>query len=133
MILTAAIPARRGLDRPPRLAAVGADLAVAGLVRAGPLAVAGRLGVNVGIVQQFAIGAVAFPVRARAVEEQQVDLEVEQVRDREEHLFLQRRQRIEQEVHPWVAGVVAQRRQPVDEHPVAHPRRPGQLRQRRRR
>ena len=49
---------------------------------------------------------VGLPVGRGGVEEQQIDLEVEQARDREEHPLLQSWQRGVQEVHRPVAGVV---------------------------
>jgi len=70
MVLAAPVVATRALGR---------KLSRAGLGR-----VAGMLVVSMLVfVQQFGVGAVALPVGARRVEQQQVDFEVEQVRDGE--------------------------------------------------
>ncbi len=63
-------------------------------------------------------------------EEQHVDLQVQQVGHGEEHPPLQLGERVEEEVHRPVAGVVADRREPVDEHPLGDPLAAGELGQR---
>jgi hypothetical protein len=72
---------------------------------------------------------VAFEVGAGGVEEQQVDLEVEQVRDGEEHRFLHLRLRVglDEQVHRPIRLVLIHRSQPGDGGVVAGPLGRGEL------
>ena len=55
------------------------------------------------------------------VHEHEVHVQVQQVRHRREHLRGDLVQRLEQEVHRPVGGVVAEAGQVLDEHPLGHP------------
>jgi hypothetical protein len=74
------------------------------------------------------VGVLQLEVGGGGVEEQQVDLEVEQVRDLVEHLALQVLPDVVEPVHRPVADIVGGLGQPVDVHVVGDPVRGGQLR-----
>ncbi|PWG73424.1 hypothetical protein DF186_23150, partial [Enterococcus hirae] len=76
------------------------------------------------------IRGVGLPVGRRRVEEQNVDFEVQQVRDREEHRFLQLADHGQEHVHGPVAGIIGHPGKSGDVHPLGDPCAPGQLRQR---
>jgi len=94
----------------------------------------GGVGVGVGVGQRVAscvaggglVGVVEFEVGGGGVEEQQVDLEVEQVRDLVKHLLLQLFAHVVEPVHRPVADIVGYFRQAVDVHVVADPVRGGE-------
>jgi len=79
------------------------------------------------------VGVVQFEVGGGGVEEQQVDLEVEQVRDLVKHRTFQVVAHVVEPVHRPVADIVADLGQPVDVHVMGDPVRGGQLRRRRQR
>ena len=74
------------------------------------------------------VRAVDLPVGGGGVDEHDVQVQVEQVRDRGEDLRGDLLERVEQEVHAPVGLIVAQRRQPRDGHILGHPPAAGQLR-----
>jgi hypothetical protein len=88
----------------------------------GELVVGGRVG-------QFrvAVGGLDLPVRRGRVHEQDVQVEVEQVRHRREDLRGDLVQGVEQEVHRPVGLIVRQPGQAVDGHPLGDPTGGGQL------
>ncbi len=92
------------------------------------------LGVAVGAERRLAmlvraVGLVAFEVRRGGIEEQQVDLEIEEVRAREEHRFLQLAFGVglDEQIHRAVALVLVHRRQAWDVDVLGCPLRGGEL------
>ena len=67
------------------------------------------------------VGDLGLPVGGGGVHEDDVHVQVEQVRDRVEDLGGDLLQRVEQEVHRPVGGVVGEPRAALDEHPLGHP------------
>ena len=88
---------------------------------------------SVGVPRHHRVGLVHLEVGAGRVEEQQVHLEVEQIRHRPVHPLGQLGLHLQQPVHRPVAGVLVDFGQPVDEHPLVHPTGRGQLRRGRQR
>ncbi len=74
------------------------------------------------------IGAVDFPVGGGRVDEDDVQIQVQQVRDRPEDLRGDLGQRLEQEVHRPIRLVVGEDREVVDRDPLRDPLGRGQLR-----
>ena len=87
------------------------------------------LGVPVAAERVVAVSRVAFEVGGGGVEEQQVDLEVEQVGDGEEHRFLHLGLGVgvDQEVHRPIGLVLVHRLQPGDRDVAGGPLGGGQL------
>jgi len=103
-----------------------AELAPALLDRpGGPVVVDHRLG-QVGQL----VGAVDLPIGRGGVHEHQIKIEVQERGDGGEDLAGDLAQRVEQEVHPPVGGVVGEPRAAVDRDPFGHPPGAGQLRPR---
>jgi hypothetical protein len=73
------------------------------------------------------VGALDLPVRARGVDEDNVQVQVQQVGDGGEHLGGYLVQRREQEVHPPVSLVVGKPRAALDRDPLGHPPGRGQF------
>ena len=92
----------------------------------GPLGVVGLLLV----VEQGVVCAPGLPVSRGGVEEDEVDLQVQQVGDREEHRLLQLGQQRHQEVHGPVAVVVCELRHLRKPGPVGGPAHASELGQR---
>jgi len=81
------------------------------------------------------VGGVGLEVGRRGVEEQQIDLEIEQMGDGEEHGLLHRPGDVglDEQVHRPVGLIVVHLRQPGDDHVFGRPFGRGQLRHRRER
>ena len=73
------------------------------------------------------VGAVDLPVGGGGVDEDDVDVQVEQVRDRVEDPRRDLIERIQQEIHGRVRGVVAEPETVGDRDPLGHPTGGGQL------
>ena len=92
-----------------------------------------RNGVTLLVAGDRGVGLLGHEVRGGGVEEQQVNLQTEHLRRPVEDLLLQRLADLQQPVHRPVAGIIAGRRQPRDQHVLAGPAGSGQLRGRRER
>jgi len=82
------------------------------------------------LVDQVLVGLVALEVGRGGVEEQQVDLEVQEVRGREVHRLGKLVLHLQQPVHRAIAGVLVKPGQPSDPRPLCHPLAGGELGQR---
>ena len=124
MVLGLAVGAEPGLlDRTARqLAAVVVAVAVSGGVDGG------GHGVALDVAPEGFVAGLGFEVGGGGVEEQQVDLQVEQVRGRGVHVLGQGWFDGQEPVHRPVAGVVADLGQARNVHVTVDPARGGQLR-----
>jgi len=73
------------------------------------------------------VGDVDLPVGGGRVHEDQIQIKVQQMRDRGEHLSGDVVQRARQEVHRGVGGVVGEARAALDRDPLGNPLRAGEL------
>jgi len=89
--------------------------------------------VAVSVASHGGVGVLQLEVGGGRIEEQQVDFQVEQVRDLVKHPDLESLAHVVKPVHRPVTGVVTGLGQSVDVHVVVDPVRGGQLRRRRER
>ena len=86
--------------------------------------------VGIAVVGELVGQPVGLPVGRGGVEEDQIDLEVQQRRDREEDALLQPRQHVHEDIHGAIARVLVDFAQPGDVGALGHPPAAGQLAQR---